>query len=281
MKLISLLLLFVSFVHCVNQSSPKPVGGHVGLQLYSLRDQFKADVPRTLDQVRSFGIKYVELAGTYGVEPQAFKTELRTRGLQPISAHFSYDQFRDHLDDVIREAKLLELQYVGCAWIEHPHPLDEKTVREIAPVLNRAGKTLARNHLNFFYHIHGYEFAPYKNGTLFDLLAAETDPRYVKFQMDVYWVVNAGQDPVQLLKHYGSRFVLMHLKDMKQGTPNNLRGESDVENNVALGQGVIRWPELIQTAKEVGVKWYFLEDESSRSVTQIPESLRFLETLKL
>ena len=103
----------------------------------------------------------------------------------------------------------------------------------------------------------------------------------MKFQMDVYWVVNAGQDPVKLLKHYGNRFVLMHLKDMKQGTSHNLRGESDVENNVALGQGVIQWSDVIGAAKKAGVKWYFLEDESSRSITQIPQSLRFIETLKL
>jgi sugar phosphate isomerase/epimerase len=221
------------------------------------------------------------LAGTYGVEPQLFSAELRARGLRAISAHFSYEQFRDHLDDVIRESKLFELQYVGCAWIERPHPLDEKTVREMAAVFNRAGEVLAKNNLKFFYHTHGYEFGPYENGTLFDLLAAQTNSKYVLFQMDVYWVVNAEQDPVKLLKRYRNRFVLMHVKDMKQGTPHNLLGESDVENNVAVGQGVIPWSDVIQAAKDVGVKWYFLEDESSRSVTQIPQSLRFMETLKL
>ena len=282
--LLLLLLLFMllpSSGFRANQRLSKPAVAPIGLQLYSLREQFKADVPRTLDQVRSFGIKYVELAGTYGFAPQAFNLELKARGLQAISAHFSYEQFRDHLDDVIREARVFELQYVGCAWIDHPHPLDEKTVREMATVFNRAGELLAKNNLKFFYHTHGYEFASYKSGTLFDLLAHETNPEYVLFQMDVYWVVNAGQDPVKLLKRYGNRFVLMHLKDMKEGTPHNLLGESDIENNVALGQGVIHWRSLVKIAKEVGVKWYFLEDESSRSVTQIPESLRFLETLKL
>jgi sugar phosphate isomerase/epimerase len=279
--LVSLLLLLALQPFHANQRSRKPAVAPIGLQLYSLRNQFQADVPSTLDQVRSFGIKYVELAGTYGLKPQAFNAELKARGLRAISAHFSYERFRDHLDDVIREARVFELQYVGCAWIDHPHPIDEKTVREIAAVFNRAGELLAKNNLKFFYHIHGYEFAPYKKGTLFDLLAAETNPRYVLFQMDVYWVVNAGQNPVGLLRHYGNRFVSLHLKDIKAGTPHNLLGESDIENNVVLGQGTIKWSDLIRTAKEVGVKWYFLEDESSKSVTQIPESLRFLETLRL
>ena len=283
MKLSIILLLFALLSLSsprANEPSPKHIG-RVGLQLYSLRNQFHTDVPRTLDQVRAFGIKYVELAGTYGVEPSAFNEELKAKGLRAVSAHYSYEQFRDHIDDVIREAKVFDLEYVGCAWIDHPHPLDEKTVREMAGVFNRAGELLAKSNLSFFYHIHGYEFAPYLNGTLFDLLAKETNPRYVKFQMDVYWVVNAEQDPVKLLKRYGNRFVLMHLKDMKQGTPRNLVGESDIENNVALGQGIIPLGELIRAAQEAGVKWYFLEDESSRSVTQIPESLRFIQTLKL
>jgi sugar phosphate isomerase/epimerase len=285
MKTLSILLLLAALLSLsgpgANQALPKQTGEKVGLQLYSLRNQFKTDVPRTLDQVRSFGIKYVELAGTYGVEPTAFNEELKAKGLRAISAHYSYEQFRDHIDDVIREAKVFDLQYVGCAWIDHPHPLDEKKVHEMAGVFNRAGQLLARSKLSFFYHIHGYEFAPHPGGTLFDLLAKETNPRYVKFQMDVYWVVNAEQDPVKLLKRYGNRFVLMHVKDMKQGTPRNLRGETDIENNVALGQGVISWPDVIRAAKEAGVKWYFLEDESSKSVAQIPESLRFMKTLKL
>jgi sugar phosphate isomerase/epimerase len=285
MKLSSVLLLLLALplfaAQRANKPSSKHNSGQVGLQLYSLRNQFQADVPGTVDQVRSFGIKYVELAGTYGLEPQAFNDEVKAKGLQAISAHYSYEQFRDHIDDVVREAKVFALEYVGCAWIDHPHPLDEKTVREMARVFNRAGELLAKNNLKFFYHIHGYEFAPYENGTLFDLLAKETNPRYVKFQMDVYWVVNAEQDPVKLLKRYGKRFVLMHLKDMKQGTPRNLLGETDIENNVSLGQGIIQWADVTRAAKEAGVKWYFLEDESSRSVAQIPESLRFIQTLKL
>src|SRR6476661_3070190 len=113
MKLSSaFLLLLVSLslsAQRANQPSSKHNSARIGLQLYSLRNQFKADVPRTLDQVRSFGIKYVELAGTYGLEPKAFNDELKAKGLQAISAHYSYEQFRDHLEDVIHEAKVYDL----------------------------------------------------------------------------------------------------------------------------------------------------------------------------
>ena len=254
--------------------------GPVGLQLYSLRDDFKKDVPGTLDQVSSLNIHYVELAGTYGVAPAVFRKMLDARNLKAVSGHFSYEQCRDHIDDVAREAQILGLEYVGCAWIPHQDPFDEKTCREAAAVFNRAGEALAKYKLKFFYHTHGYEFLPYQDGTLFDLLAKETKPEFVSFQMDVYWIVNPGQDPIALLKKYGKRFVLMHVKDMKLGTPTSFTGHSDVTNNVPLGKGIIDWPNILRAAKKTGVKWYFIEDESPSALTQIPQSLQYLEGLK-
>ena len=280
--LVSLLFVCVA-VTCatsVQTVTPQSFKGPVGLQLYSLRDQFKKDVAGTLDQVRAFGITNVELAGTYGVATEKFKEQLDARGLKAVSAHFSYEQCRDHIEDVAREAKLLGLEYAGCAWIPHNDPFDEKTCREAAAVFNRAGEALAKHGIKFFYHTHGYEFLPYRDGTLFDLLMAETNPRYVLIEMDVFWIVHPGQDPVKLLEKYGKRFELMHVKDMKRGTPRGFTGQSDVTNNVVLGEGMIDWPSVFRAAKKAGVKWYFIEDESPTSVEQIPQSLRYLEKVK-
>src|ERR1051325_7102817 len=231
------------------QTSGKDFKGPVGLQLYSLRDQFKKDVAGTLDQVRAFGITNVELAGTYGVAPEKFKEQLDARHIKAISSHFSYEQCRDDIEGVVREAKLLGVEYAGCAWIPHTDPFDEKTCREAAAVFNRAGAALAKHGIKFFYHTHGYEFLPYRDGTLFDLLMAETNPEYVHIEMDVYWIVHPGQDPVKLLEKYGNRFVLMHVKDMKRGTPGGFTGQSDVTNNVPLGAGIIDWPNVFRAAR--------------------------------
>ena len=277
MKLKIALVTFL--LACVLQQPSRGIGP-VGLQLYSLRDQLKQDVGKTLDQVRAFGITNVELAGTYGLTPEKFKEQLDARHIKAISSHFSYEQCRDHIEDVVREAKLLGLEYAGCAWIPHKDPFDEKTCREAAAVFNRAGEALAKHGIKFFYHTHGYEFLPYRDGTLFDLLMAETNPEYVRIEMDVFWVVHPGQDPVKLLEKYGKRFELMHVKDMKRGTPRGFTGQSDVTNNVVLGEGIIDWPSVFRAAKKAGVKWYFIEDESPTSVEQIPRSLRFLENLK-
>ena len=251
--------------------------GPVGLQLYSLRAEFAKDLPGTLDKVRSYKIKNVELAGTYNLAPAQFKEMLQTRGLKPISSHFPYERYRDDVEGIARDAKTLGLQYAGCAWITHKGDFDEKTCREAIGIFNRAGEALAKHGIKFFYHTHGYEFQPYAQGTLFDLLMAETNPRFVRYQMDVFWIVHPGQDPVKLFDKYGSRFELMHLKDMKKGLKGDLTGHADVTNDVPLGTGQINLPAVLRAAKRAEVKWYFIEDESPTAAEQIPQSLRYLE----
>jgi sugar phosphate isomerase/epimerase len=257
--------------------------GPLGLQLWSLRDQFAKDVPDTLDKVRDMGFKDVELAGTYKLTPEQFKTELDARGLRAVSAHFPYERFKNDLDGVIREAKVLGVQWVGCAWVPHKEkePFDEKTCREAIVVFNTAGDALAKEGIKFFSHTHGYEFQPYADGTLFDLMMAETRPDLVNFEMDIFWIVHAGQDPVKLFDKYGSRFQLTHLKGMKESTPTGLlTGKSDVTNDVPLGQGKIELVPILQAAEKAGVKWNFIEDESPTAEEQIPQSLRYLEQVK-
>src|SRR5512138_52722 len=100
--------------------------GPIGLQLYSLREQFKKDVPSTLDEVKSWGVKYVELAGTYDLPADKFVSMLKERGLLPIAAHFGYERFRDDAEAVALEAKALGLKYAGVAWIPHEGEFDEK-----------------------------------------------------------------------------------------------------------------------------------------------------------
>jgi len=255
--------------------------GPIGLQLYSLRDLFKSDVPGTLEKVKGYGVHDVELASNYGLPAEKFKEMLTANNLNPVSAHYPYEQYRDDPESVAKEANVLGLKYVGCAWIPHEGNFTEKTCREAIAVFNHAGEVLAKHGLRFFYHVHGYEFQPFGQGTLLDLLITETKPKEVSYQMDIFWIVFPGQDPVKLLEKYGSRWQLMHLKDMKKGLQTgSLSGGTDVRNDVPLGTGQIDLPPLLRAAKKAGVKYYFIEDESPLAPGEIPDSLRYLETVK-
>jgi sugar phosphate isomerase/epimerase len=255
----------------------KQFKGPVGLQLYSLRDSFQEDVPETLNLVSDMGFKIVELAGTYGYSPKEFRALLKSHGLQPVAGHFSYDLYRDNVAKVAVEAKALGLKYAGCAWIPHEGDFDEKEAREAIEVFNRAGQALAKHGIKFFYHNHGYEFQPHGDGTLLDLMMTETDPKYVSYEMDLLWTVHPGQDPVALLEKYGTRWELLHLKDLRKGVQGDLSGGTDVRNDVTLGTGQIDFSSVLQAAKKAKVKYYFIEDESPTVKEQVPQSLKFLE----
>ena len=252
-----------------------------GLQLYSVRDQMAKDPKGTLALVHSWGIKYVELAGTYGMSPEKFKGLLNQYDLEAVSGHFSFDEYAKDPEAVLSQARDLGLVEVGCAWIPHTGPFDEATCRHAIEVFNHAGELAAQHHMHFFYHTHGYEFQPYGDGTLFDLLVRETNPKNVKFEMDIFWIAHAGQDPVKLLEKYHHRWRLMHLKDMRKGTPTGLlTGSSDVNNDATLGTGLLDLPAILRAAHKVGVQWYFIEDESPHSEEQVPQSLVYLRDLR-
>ncbi len=270
----------VAFIFCFIQILPIVKAQEIGLQLYSLRDQFAKDVPATMAKVKEMGIKEIEGGGTYGLSFQEYIKLLAQNGLSMVSYGSDFDRLATNPQFVADEARSFGAKYVMCAWI--PHTGNDFTLadaKKAIMVFNEAGKTLAKSGLSLCYHPHGYEFRPYENGTLFDYMVANMDPRFVNFEMDVFWVKHPGQDPVALLKKYPNRFLLMHLKDRKRGTEGNQNGNADVETNVVLGTGDVGIADIIKEAKKIGVKHFFIEDESSRSIEQIPQSLLYLKSL--
>ncbi|HEY9044509.1 MAG TPA: sugar phosphate isomerase/epimerase [Ohtaekwangia sp.] len=253
----------------------------IGLQLYSLRNQFATDVPGTMAKIKSFGIKEIELGGSYGLPFPDFIKLLAQNQLQVVSFGTDFDRLMNFPQAVADDARAYGAKFVVCFWI--PHNGDTFTVEDAdkaAAVFNRAGKILAQNGLLLCYHPHGYEFQPHEKGTLFDYMLDVFDTRYVYMEMDVFWVKQAGQDPIALLKKYANRWVLLHLKDRKKGTADSLNGKADEESNVVLGKGDVGIAQIMKEAKAIGIKHYFIEDESSKAELQIPESLTYLRSLK-
>ena len=257
--------------------------GPVGVQIYSLRNPLKQDGAKALDVLKALNVKYVEIGieSHYGLTQEQMKQALDERGLIPIAAHAGQGFLLDKTEEAIAAARYFGLKYLGVAWASHQKPLDEAQTLKIAADFNEIGKRLKAAGIQFFYHNHGFEFQPYKDGTLFDLLMAKTDPDLVKFEMDVLWTVFPGQDPVKLLKKYPDRWVLMHLKDLKKGVAGNLSGGTDLTNDVVLGTGQADYPAILKACQEIGVKYYFIEDESPTVLEQLPKSLDYLSKIEL
>ena len=253
----------------------------IGLQLHSFRDLFAKDVPGTMAKVRKMGIKEVELYGTYGLEFPDFIKILAQNEISVVSYGAQFDKLKNFPQTLADEARSYGAKYVVIFSI--PFEGDSFTAEDVdkaAAVFNAAGKIIARNGLMLCYHPHGYEFKPYKDGTLFDYMVQKFDSRFVQFEMDVFWVKQAGQDPLALLKKYPNRFVLMHVKDRKKGTKNTDNGKADVESNVVLGTGDVGIVEVVREARKLGIQHLFIEDESSKAEEQVLKSIRFLRTVR-
>jgi len=257
-----------------------------GLQLYSLRREMAKDRAAGLAEAKKMGFTEVE-GGLLGPPVADVKAELAAAGLTMTSGGASYENFRDHLPEIIANAKALGVKYAMCAWIPHQGDFTAADAAKAAADFNAWGAKLAAEGITFAYHPHGYEFSPATvdappKMTLFDQLVRATDPKFVAFEMDVFWVTHGGADPVALLRRYPKRWVMLHLKDMRKGTPTGLfTGSAPEETNVPIGTGMIDYVSVLREAKKQGVAHYYIEDESPIPLEQIPLSLKYLAGLTL
>jgi sugar phosphate isomerase/epimerase len=260
----------------------RPFSAGLALQLYSLRHRFKAgDVDGALALTTQWGLRHVEGNAPAGMTAQAFADKLAAHGLSAMGTGVDFDALGKDLRPTIADAKALGAKYVMCAWIPHGDSFTIKDVEKAAAAFDAAAVQLGAAGLTFMYHCHGYEFVPGPGGTLFDTLAARTNPDLVKFELDVFWAVRGGADPVALLEKYAGRVKATHIKDIAKGTPVGDRsGHAPDETNVPLGQGQIDWPKVFRASAKAGVEWHIIEDESPTAEQQVPVSLKYLAGLK-
>jgi len=262
----------------VAQKKKKPLyTAAFGVQAFTFRKSFPQGVGATLDTIKMLGFTEIEGGGR---DPEEFKRLCDERGIRIPATGTGYEQLVKDPQAVADRAKILGAQYVMCAWIPHKNgSFNLENAKKAVEDFNRAGKVLKENGLTFCYHVHGYEFWPHENGTLLDYLIQNSDPDYVSFEMDVLWTQFGGGDPVKLLKKYGDRWKLMHLKDLRKGVKKDLTGLTSPENDVPLGTGEIDIPAILKQAKKVGIRHYFIEDESSKVMEQVPRSIAYLKSL--
>src|SRR5262249_47016239 len=156
------------------------------LELYSFRREFAKDLESTLAIVRDMGFHEIEFGGNYGQSNQGIKDLFKKYKLRPTSMMFSYKQFPNSLDQIIAKTKFFGVTIVGCDWIPHQKEFSLKEAQDAVALFNACGAKLKQNGLHFFYHAHGYEFAPESdNTTLFDYMANNMKPGIADFELDV------------------------------------------------------------------------------------------------
>lgn len=263
------------------QKNKKPLyTAPFGVQAYTFRKSFPLGVAETLDSIKAMG--FTEIEGGGGKMPAAeFRKLCNDRGITIAGTGTGYENLVKDPQAAAADAKALGASYLMVAWIPHQKgAFNLDNAKKAVEDFNTAGKVLKENGITFCYHVHGYEFQPHEKGTLMDYIIQNTNPQYVSFEMDVLWTQFGGADPVALLKKYGNRWKLMHLKDLRKGVPKDLTGGTSQENDVALGTGEIDIPGILREANKIGIKHFFIEDESSRVNTQVPQSIAYLKSLK-
>jgi sugar phosphate isomerase/epimerase len=252
----------------------------LGIAPYTYRRSFPNGVAATLDTIKNLGFTEIEGGGGRDMTPEEYRKLCDERGISIPSMGTGYEALVKDPQAIADRAKILGSKYVMTAWIPHKTgSFNFENAKKAVEDFNAAGKVLKENGITFCYHAHGYEFLPHEKGTLLDYMMNNTNPEYVSFEMDVMWVYFGGGDPVKLLKKYGDRWKLMHLKDLKKGTKKDLTGLTSPENDVPLGTGELDIPGILKAAKKVGIRHYFIEDESSNIEVSVPQSIAYLKSL--
>ena len=222
-----------------------PLKASVSLQLWSLRDEVKADFARTLSSVAAIGYPAVETAsyGNLGVADAA--KVLGDLGLKVSGMHVSLGDLESRLPELVDEALLLKSPYLILAWLPTERFASVAACQKIGELLNAYGETLRAFGLQLAYHNHGGEYALLKGRPVFEWILGAAEPRNLKAEVDLYWVHFAGYSPDQSIYDLGARLPLLHLKDAKE-----------------LGRGPVDYPKVLAAARAVGaVECYVVEQE--------------------
>jgi sugar phosphate isomerase/epimerase len=243
----------------------------IALQLYTLREQASEDFVGMLKGVAEAGYGAIEFAGYGGLDASALRTIIDDLGLRAISSHISFQRMETEPGTVLEELIVL-----GCEYAIVPGIPKELRGIESAPYLienfNQWGAASKAAGLRFGYHNHGWEFEPLDGSTMLDLLAARTDSTLVDLQIDIYWALVGGADPLSLIRQLAGRVPTLHAKELATGA-----GQKDT----TIGDGATPWPDLIAAAKAAGTEWFIVEqeDDSAHANRDIRRNLANLQRL--
>ncbi|APU14826.1 MULTISPECIES: sugar phosphate isomerase/epimerase family protein [Actinoalloteichus] len=241
---------------------------HIGIQLYTVRSLMESDPQGTLNRLGEIGYATVGVSGLYGHRPQEFRAMLDTAGLRAVLTHLSLDAIRGDWQQALADAHVLGVQSVVVPSL--PGELQNPAgYRQVAGEFNVAGLAARKAGLRFLYHNHGFDFATVDGEVLYDILVEETDRRLVNFELDLYWAVDGGYDPVDYFRRYPGRFPVFHVKDMA--------ADGSFED---VGHGTLDFPRMFAERRS-GVREYVVEhDAPADPLNSALRSYEYLSTMR-
>ena len=246
----------------------------VGIQLYTLRSLAARDLEGTLAAVSAIGYREVEFAGYFDTPVGDLRALLDRHGLSAPSAHVPVAQLAGNgRARVLEDAATLGHRWVTIPWLPEDDRRSLETWRRVAERFNDAGRAAAAVGLRLAYHNHDFEFREVNGRVPFEVLLAETDPTVVDFQIDLYWMVRAGHDPLAWLAAHPDRFPMLHVKD-SAGPPGH--------GMVDVGQGTIDFARVLGAFAAAGTKHFFVEhDRPQDPLASATRSYAHLKALEL
>jgi sugar phosphate isomerase/epimerase len=244
-----------------------------------LRRQAPKDLAGVLRAIHDIGYSQVELYPiAYAHPAPELRRIVADSGLAAACGHFDYDGFASKID----YAHQLGLEYMVCPLLPNDPKISLEGFRKAAADFNAWGKLVHDAGMTFAFHNHDYEFKPRGNTTGFAELMKLTDPALVKLEFDMYWLTQAGQDPLTMLTRHADRVRLIHLKDRIPSVPISYDREPSSEHFTELGKGTINWPRILEQARRQGIRYAFVDqDETTIPVfDSLKISYSFLKTIK-
>ncbi len=250
-----------------------------GVQMYEVRKQAATDLAGAFKSIKDAGFDQAELFPlVYQRPPAEVKKMLADAGLTAVSGHFDYDK----LDLAVDYAHQVGLKYLVCAYLPQHDAIDD--FKRAVDTFNRMGEAAKKAGIEFVFHNHDYEFKPQGATNGWITLMQGTHADLVKLELDVFWLTEAGKDPMEMLKAHADRTVLIHLKDRRPGAPRSFELNAAAAAAIAeLGKGTIDFRALLKQAKEQGIRYAYLDqDETSLPVEESMKQARaYLRTLNL
>jgi len=231
-----------------------------GLQLYTVRKDIQADTPGVLTAVRKIGYRSVEtFAGQYSRPAKELKQMIDDAGLGSPSTHFGYGDFGSRFD----YAKELGAKYMVVGAPPFQKATSADAFKEFATQYNQWGEQAVKYGMAFGFHNHNVEFRSFDGLSGLEILMRETDPKLVKWQMDCYWVTQAGQDPLAMMQKYRERIQTLHFKDRLPGFPPSTVEGAASQHFTEVGTGTIQYKAIWNAAQAMGVPYFFVEQDQT------------------